>query len=72
MNRKTLALLVSLLCVAARAWPSLAWAATTRAPPAPLQRARPAASAPIEIALKPEHHSGVTGNGQARSRTART
>jgi len=63
MNRKTLALTVSLVCVAVVVLAvvvlggddhSTAGSAAAAARPA-------AASAPIEIPLKPEHHSGVTG-----------
>ena len=63
MNRKTLALVVGALCVAVAVLTvvivggddqSTAGAAAAASRPA-------AASAPIEVPLEPEHHSGVTG-----------
>lgn len=62
MNRKTLALVVGLLCVAVAVLAVvLAGGDDKSSAGAAAAAARPAASAPIEIALKPEHHSGVTG-----------
>jgi len=63
MNRKSLALVVGLLCVAVFVLAVVVFggddentAGTAAASSRPA-----AASAPIEIPLKPEHHSGVTG-----------
>ena len=68
-DRKTL---VILLCLAGGA-PAMAGCGgdDERAPTAPPRPDR-AASPPIEIALKPAHHSGVTRDGHAGPRPART
>jgi hypothetical protein len=59
MNRKTLALVVGVLCVAVAVLAVVLAGGDDKT--AGAAAARPAASVPIEIALKPEHHSGVTG-----------
>ncbi len=60
MNRKTLALMVGLLCVAVAVLAVVVVGGDDEST-AGAAAARPVASAPIEIPLKTEHHSGVTG-----------
>jgi hypothetical protein len=60
MNRKTLALAVGLLCVAGAVLAVVIGGGDEQST-AGAAAARPAASAPLEIPLKPAHHSGITG-----------
>jgi hypothetical protein len=60
MNRKTLALAVGLVCVAGAVL-AIVIAGGDQQSTAGAAAARPAASAPVEIPLKPAHDSGVTG-----------
>jgi hypothetical protein len=57
MNRKTLAVVVGLLCLAGVVLAVVIGGGDERNTAV----ARPAASAPVEIPLKPAHHSGVHG-----------
>jgi len=62
MNRKTLALAVGLLCVAVAVLAVVVVGGDDQSTAGSAAAAsRPAAVAPIEVPLKPEHHSGVTG-----------
>ena len=62
MNRKTLALAVGLLCVAVAVLTVVIVGGDDQSTAGSAAAAsRPAAVAPIEVPLKPEHHSGVTG-----------
>ncbi len=60
MNRKTLAVVVGLLCLAGAVLVIVASGGNDDNT-AGAAAARPAASAPVEIPLEPAHHSGVTG-----------
>jgi hypothetical protein len=60
MNRKTLALAVGLLCVVAAAVAVVVAGGDEK--PAHAAAPRPAASAPVEVPLRPAHHSGVSGS----------
>jgi len=62
MNRKTLALTVGVLCVAVGVLAVVVVGGDDQSTAGSAAAAsRPAAVAPIEVPLKPEHHSGVTG-----------
>jgi hypothetical protein len=62
MNRKTLALAVGLLCLAGGVLPIvIGGGKDENSTGAAAAASRPAASAPLEIPLKPAHHSGISG-----------
>jgi hypothetical protein len=60
-NRKTIALVVSLLCATAAVLAIVILGGDDEPSSAGAAATRPVASAPLELTLEPAHHSGVTG-----------